>query len=109
MITPAWRKDHCTSPEQSKDVGPAAPHTYGMPSRLSAACRKARITGTEARPPTVGCVEPAGADAEVPPLTCTTSCSRSEEHTSELQSPVHLVCRLLLEKKKKKRQQKYKM
>src|SRR5690348_18166347 len=28
---------------------------------------------------------------------------RSEEHTSELQSPVHLVCRLLLEKKKKTR------
>src|SRR5947208_10937302 len=27
--------------------------------------------------------------------------SRSEEHTSELQSPDHLVCRLLLEKKKK--------
>src|SRR5690348_13216117 len=27
---------------------------------------------------------------------------RSEEHTSELQSPVHLVCRLLLEKKKEK-------
>src|SRR6266487_6957090 len=30
--------------------------------------------------------------------------SRSEEHTSELQSPVHLVCRLLLEKKKTNRQ-----
>src|SRR5207244_13533000 len=29
------------------------------------------------------------------------TCSRSEEHTSELQSPDHLVCRLLLEKKKK--------
>src|SRR5205814_7885542 len=28
-------------------------------------------------------------------------CSRSEEHTSELQSLRHLVCRLLLEKKKK--------
>src|SRR3990170_5866018 len=28
---------------------------------------------------------------------------RSEEHTSELQSPDHLVCRLLLEKKKKTR------
>src|SRR5258708_23274806 len=27
-------------------------------------------------------------------------CMRSEEHTSELQSPDHLVCRLLLEKKK---------
>src|SRR2546426_4837132 len=30
---------------------------------------------------------------------------RSEEHTSELQSPCNLVCRLLLEKKKKKLQQ----
>src|SRR2546422_5783997 len=29
---------------------------------------------------------------------------RSEEHTSELQSRLHLVCRLLLEKKKKKRE-----
>src|SRR5437879_6779783 len=31
----------------------------------------------------------------------TPSVSRSEEHTSELQSPMYLVCRLLLEKKKK--------
>src|SRR5207244_11309289 len=31
-----------------------------------------------------------------------TALHRSEEHTSELQSPDHLVCRLLLEKKKKK-------
>src|SRR5438876_2570442 len=31
---------------------------------------------------------------------------RSEEHTSELQSPVHLVCRLLLEKKKKTQKRK---
>src|SRR5437879_10134442 len=35
-----------------------------------------------------------GGRAEPPP--------RSEEHTSELQSPMYLVCRLLLEKKKKK-------
>src|SRR2546429_4538139 len=33
---------------------------------------------------------------------------RSEEHTSELQSRLHLVCRLLLEKKKKKIKQKTK-
>src|SRR5437879_8454687 len=32
--------------------------------------------------------------------------SRSEEHTSELQSPMYLVCRLLLEKKKKKNKKK---
>src|SRR2546426_3126758 len=31
------------------------------------------------------------------------STDRSEEHTSELQSPCNLVCRLLLEKKKKRR------
>src|SRR2546422_7241953 len=31
--------------------------------------------------------------------------SRSEEHTSELQSRLHLVCRLLLEKKKKNQPQ----
>src|SRR5436189_3987350 len=32
---------------------------------------------------------------------------RSEEHTSELQSPMYLVCRLLLEKKKKKKMNSY--
>src|SRR6266487_399391 len=36
-----------------------------------------------------------GADGSLTPESL-----RSEEHTSELQSPVHLVCRLLLEKKK---------
>src|SRR2546422_2186020 len=34
---------------------------------------------------------------------------RSEEHTSELQSRLHLVCRLLLEKKKKKKQEQVKI
>src|SRR5437764_6519311 len=47
------------------------------------------------------------------PITCAPTISnagsdatiegRSEEHTSELQSPMYLVCRLLLEKKKKKK------
>src|SRR5438552_12032081 len=36
------------------------------------------------------------------PSALTSSSLRSEEHTSELQSPDHLVCRLLLEKKKNK-------
>src|SRR5256885_5260629 len=34
---------------------------------------------------------------------------RSEEHTSELQSPCNLVCRLLLEKKKKHRPHEYRL
>src|SRR5690348_17772300 len=37
----------------------------------------------------------------VPALLTAPRGDRSEEHTSELQSPVHLVCRLLLEKKNK--------
>src|SRR5207253_10143084 len=40
----------------------------------------------------------AGLDGLVPANRC--NCGRSEEHTSELQSRGHLVCRLLLEKKK---------
>src|SRR5690348_17462216 len=49
---------------------------------------------------------PCGMTMRRPPAAATsaTCCGvvtvRSEEHTSELQSPVHLVCRLLLEKKK---------
>src|SRR2546426_8706697 len=45
----------------------------------------------------------AGAAAMVTPMRRALLClARSEEHTSELQSPCNLVCRLLLEKKKKK-------
>src|SRR4051794_31885732 len=47
---------------------------------------------------------PAPANAKAEPSAETLASwrdARSEEHTSELQSPVHLVCRLLLEKKKK--------
>src|SRR2546422_8048069 len=43
---------------------------------------------------------PREADAGVPGTECHHAL-RSEEHTSELQSRLHLVCRLLLEKKKK--------
>src|SRR5690606_41335139 len=38
--------------------------------------------------------------AEIPVVRMSTATSRSEEHTSELQSRENLVCRLLLEKKK---------
>src|SRR5437762_6478926 len=40
-----------------------------------------------------------------PPAHAAAHKTRSEEHTSELQSPMYLVCRLLLEKKKKKKKQ----
>src|SRR5256885_9531638 len=41
-----------------------------------------------------------GGEVIVPALTWSSDIARSEEHTSELQSPCNLVCRLLLEKKK---------
>src|SRR5256885_13215706 len=42
----------------------------------------------------------AGHDITPEGCVCVCVCERSEEHTSELQSPCNLVCRLLLEKKK---------
>src|SRR2546422_4027052 len=52
-----------------------------------------------------GVSQPGGADQCRPEGEDGTPCGRhrSEEHTSELQSRLHLVCRLLLEKKKKKK------
>src|SRR2546426_9263730 len=46
-------------------------------------------------------VDPKQGDQMVRGTCALKSSSRSEEHTSELQSPCNLVCRLLLEKKKK--------
>src|SRR2546422_6252457 len=51
-------------------------------------------------PRPANCLTPAHSAAR-PPAPPAPRCRRSEEHTSELQSRLHLVCRLLLEKKKK--------
>src|SRR5258708_11548329 len=48
-------------------------------------------------------VEEVGDQEQLAPL----GADRSEEHTSELQSPDHLVCRLLLEKKTEGREEQY--
>src|SRR5260370_7173303 len=53
-----------------------------------------------------GNVEPAGVSSKMLTRTRPSSFYRSEEHTSELQSHLNLVSRLLLEKKKNKLQQK---
>src|SRR5690242_21260933 len=58
----------------------------------------AQPAGPRARACTCGPEARGRAFAEAPP-----DVGRSEEHTSELQSHVNLVCRLLLEKKKKKK------
>src|SRR2546422_7649161 len=50
-----------------------------------------------------GCTRSSDATTRRSPNASARSQWRSEEHTSELQSRLHLVCRLLLEKKKKKK------
>src|SRR5256885_10581564 len=65
-------------------VGPAYPPDVRRVSRADQCAFLATRKGSQA-PPRASC-------ARSPP--------RSEEHTSELQSPCNLVCRLLLEKKK---------
>src|SRR5258708_26679527 len=52
----------------------------------------------------VECVDPGGNSSGLMSSSRAHRPARSEEHTSELQSPDHLVCRLLLEKKKKHRE-----
>src|SRR5262245_63569419 len=74
-----------------KDVRTVTPSRRGPSS--PAAARAARII---ARPPLACTVS--SSTPRRPAFS--TACARSEEHTSELQSLRHLVCRLLLEKKK---------
>src|SRR2546426_6051090 len=73
-----WSSDVCSS-----DLGRRGPGARGDPRPPR---RPGRTAGREGDRPLV----------HRPP--------RSEEHTSELQSPCNLVCRLLLEKKKKKKE-----
>src|SRR5690625_7112217 len=79
----------------AEDPAPRAKHR-------SCSAKDSRIRAEES-----GCAEVCLTSAEDPaPRAEHRSCSakdRSEEHTSELQSRGHLVCRLLLEKKKKTR------
>src|SRR5688500_3539088 len=72
-------------------VAPFAAERFGF----SAACRgRAALSGTT---PSCSAARQNGSKSLRALLCC---CQRSEEHTSELQSPCNLVCRLLLEKKK---------
>src|SRR5690348_17385827 len=90
------------------------PRSTPFPTRRSSDLELGHVTGDE---PAVGGdrvaaqrhlpglrdVPPDVAEHELGRLGHGDPAGRSEEHTSELQSPVHLVCRLLLEKKNTKR------
>src|SRR5574337_1235344 len=68
----------------------------------------------QGRPGSRGCIPDAPGETGIhlewkqrTPLCSRVATGRSEEHTSELQSPLNLVCRLLLEKKKKGRRERH--
>src|SRR5690348_18068601 len=67
---------------------PALP--FRTPLRSRASCSRPKLSSLKSRKKRLQLLAAAEPPAQ----------ARSEEHTSELQSPVHLVCRLLLEKKK---------
>src|SRR5436305_7777371 len=80
--------DSCFVLSFSRSIHPASPVTVGFSNRT----RRGISTENALRMRAINCM----ATSECPPRS-----RRSEEHTSELQSRPHLVCRLLLEKKKK--------
>src|SRR5205814_10474931 len=82
-------------------ISPASRATSGASVRWVVRASTCPVTTSPIirSPTSVRCRAPGSAAASGP---TDTSTSRSEEHTSELQSLRHLVCRLLLEKKKKK-------
>src|SRR5258708_31296058 len=101
-----------------KDLKPANEHAqnFGVKAIIfgPAGCGKTPILNTAPRPVLLateaGLLSMRG--STIPTYEAYTSqridefFKRSEEHTSELQSPDHLVCRLLLEKKKKNKMNK---
>src|SRR5690606_42128489 len=79
--------------------------TGSHPDTRGAKCSgRTRGSESQARPAPAGAARSPGRPDAEDPSACTCRCrpsgTRSEEHTSELQSRENLVCRLLLEKKK---------
>src|SRR2546426_3575082 len=88
---PAGERAPRAGPRRGRAAARSAPAQGPPGPRTRRACRAPQ-----------GGAEPGGGGAGARPRR-----PRSEEHTSELQSPCNLVCRLLLEKKKKKQNKKH--
>src|SRR5690242_14176604 len=95
-LPPDWRNSYGPGVADTKMVrGSRCSHSSNFSGRLSSALGKRKPNSTK-----VSLRE--RSPLYIAPNCGIVTCDRSEEHTSELQSHVNLVCRLLLEKKKKK-------
>src|SRR5439155_22497595 len=89
-----------TRPSSDLDTGGAPPAR--RPAARGPLAARAPCRTPEPRAPATQCLAGALTAAFTPTVSAPAK-HRSEEHTSELQSRGHLVCRLLLEQKKKKK------
>src|SRR5437867_10411123 len=104
----SWEKVASTAPYRSKKDEVTASRASTKEALSSSGTRKSRSLATRvsrtatatASTPSFSASAPT-AVATAPGVSAVANPQRSEEHTSELQSPYDLVCRLLLEKKKK--------
>src|SRR3989449_1848212 len=91
-----WSSDVCSSDLEAEDFDGRFSFRLDAAAPLAEVERAVRAAGD------VDHVSVGGGGVEVRPAAPGAApLERSEEHTSELQSRLHLVCRLLLEKKKK--------
>src|SRR2546422_7870690 len=88
--SPPRKPRSATCPGMKRRTSACWPRRHASPSACSPGCPRTSSTGRRAK---WWCSRFLGSRES----------RRSEEHTSELQSRLHLVCRLLLEKKKKKK------
>src|SRR2546426_2245771 len=91
-------------PSEKASVTTVSSGSLAINALTYSGCAPASVAAMK-RVPTLTPEAPAArtaAKARPLPMPPAASTGRSEEHTSELQSPCNLVCRLLLEKKKKK-------
>src|SRR2546422_6785396 len=77
-------------------------YLYAASSEARVPSKFTRNTEASVVPSTATHMSPTSSVVTARSIVNTNRWKRSEEHTSELQSRLHLVCRLLLEKKKKK-------
>src|SRR5437764_12284039 len=91
-----------TSPASGIQCSTALENTASNPSQPTSGASSTRSALSILPAPSTLLAVPAQLRAATCPNLTRNSLARSEEHTSELQSPMYLVCRLLLEKKKKK-------
>src|SRR5437870_10278355 len=105
------REDLCLAPEACHAIGIVDETVWQNLQRditpelrIARAIHLSHAAGTNRREDLVGAESSTGSKSHKGgPDELVTLIVRSEEHTSELQSRGHLVCRLLLEKKKKKK------